>query len=84
MTELEIMLLQALKTARDALDLTGEVKGHGANYTARETMPSVFSVIDMAIKAAEPKETPNPECWFCEGTGAYQGLPCLICVEPNP
>lgn len=84
MTELEIMLLQALKTARDALDLAGEVNGHGANYTARETMPSVFRVIDMAIKAAEPKETPNPECWFCDGTGELQGLPCLICVDPFP
>jgi hypothetical protein len=83
MTELEIMLLQALKTARDALDLIGEVKGPGIKFTARETMPSVFSVIDMAIKATEPKETPNPECWFCEGTGKYRGLPCLICTEPG-
>jgi len=81
MTELEIMLLQALKTARDALDLIGEVKGPGIKFTARETMQSVFSVIDMAIKATEPKETPNPECWLCCGAGEFQGAPCEHCSE---
>lgn len=27
---------------------------------------------------------PDPDCWFCDGTGEYKGDPCLICLEPLP
>jgi hypothetical protein len=79
MTRLEIALLEALKTAKQALEEVGAVSGHGETYTAREIMPNVFCVIDNALALVKPVD-----CWFCDGTKEYQGQPCLICVEQKP
>lgn len=33
-------------------------------------------------KAAEYQAaTADPDCWYCEGLGEWEGRPCLICLE---
>jgi hypothetical protein len=47
------LLLVALKKARLTIEERCQSVGHGEKYSARETMPYLFSVIDAAIAAAE-------------------------------
>lgn len=49
-------LLEALILARQTIEERCESRGHGCVYSARETMPNVFKVIDGAIAKARGEE----------------------------
>lgn len=69
-------LILALKSARTIVEAHSNLVPTLSEQLAAS---GVLQIIDNALALAQPVD-----CWFCDGTGVWNGEPCLICVDPRP